>query len=377
MSGLTLPRRTLACLTLAGLALAARPGGARAQAADSTAAPPDAPRRPLPLFATDSVLRLTLATDLRALAGERDTLRPRPHPGTLGVAGGPSLPVTVSTRGHFRLRRDVCPFPPLRLQVGDAGRGETPFRGQRALKLVTHCRNAADAEQIVLREYLAYRAAALVLPVSFRARLARVRYAERGDSAALAAAGAAPDRFPERWAMLVESERELARRTGGAVLEHRGGSAGSVADDGVPFALFAYFLGNTDWSIAALHNVRLLRLPTFEVMAVPYDFDFSGLVRAPYATPDPRLLLRSVQDRLWRGTPCVTPAQVDAALAPYRARRAELEALWRTTGPALSLDRRYAAEAADYVAAFYRETRDPAAFVRGLGVSCPRGEGRR
>ncbi len=74
--------------------------------------------------------------------------------------------------------------------------------------------------------------------------------------------------------------------------------------------LFEYMIGNTDFSIWALHNVRIVQKPdAHAAIAVPYDFDLSGLVHAPYATPDRRLGLRSVVDRLYRG-PCRTHRRV-------------------------------------------------------------------
>ena len=50
--------------------------------------------------------------------------------------------------------------------------------------------------------------------------------------------------------------------------------------------LFEYMIGNTDMSIWALHNVRLVQKPNRTLTAVPYDFDLSGFVHAPYAMPD-------------------------------------------------------------------------------------------
>jgi hypothetical protein len=37
--------------------------------------------------------------------------------------------------------------------------------------------------------------------------------------------------------------------------------------------------------------------------AVPYDYDFSGLVNTTYAEPDPLLETENVTDRVYRGYP--------------------------------------------------------------------------
>jgi len=52
-------------------------------------------------------------------------------------------------------------------------------------------------------------------------------------------------------------------------------------------------IGNTDFSIYAQHNVVLVQRPDKSIHPVPYDFDISGLVRPPYAAPDPALMLAS------------------------------------------------------------------------------------
>jgi hypothetical protein len=321
------------------------------------------PFAPSALFASDSVLHFTLVADFRALAGQRDTLRPKGFAGTVrvtGEKGEKAVPVTVYTRGHFRLRPDRCSFPPLRL-VFDKGTKNTPFDDQRGLKLVTHCRDGSEEhEQYVLREHLAYRAHRLVTPASFRTRLARVRYVRANDTTQVV----------ERWGFLIESERELARRLGGRVLEAKNALFRDVApDSGVAIAMWEYFLGNSDWSLSALHNVRLVQRGA-DVTAVPYDFDFSGFVDTRYATPDPQLPIRTVEQRLWRG-PCPTRAAVEAALAPYLAQRAALE---RVPLELAAVEGRWGERAQRYVRRFFDDVRDPGRFAedaRRARPGCP------
>jgi hypothetical protein len=53
---------------------------------------------------------------------------------------------------------------------------------------------------------------------------------------------------------------------------------------------------------------------------VPFDFDFSGLVDAEYATVAPELGTRSVRQRVFRGI-CDPSTDWDAAFAHFAARR--------------------------------------------------------
>jgi hypothetical protein len=91
-------------------------------------------------------------------------------------------------------------------------------------------------------------------------------------------------------------------------------------------SLFQYMIGNTDYSIIALHNVIMIDDVKGVRYTVPYDFDYSGLVKAHYAVPFKDLGLVSVQDRLYRG-PCKTQAELEAALKPFQEKKAELLAL--------------------------------------------------
>ena len=86
--------------------------------------------------------------------------------------------------------------------------------------------------------------------------------------------------------------------------------------------LFEYMIGNADWSEIAGHNVEILdRGGT--ALAVPYDFDFSGLVDAPYATPPAELGLRSVRERMYRGW-CSTEMITSLTVERFRSARAEI-----------------------------------------------------
>jgi hypothetical protein len=68
--------------------------------------------------------------------------------------------------------------------------------------------------------------------------------------------------------------------------------------------LFQYMIGNCDWSVTKQHNIKLIapRNDTLAMpYAVPYDFDYCGLVDAPYAEPQAILGIKSVTERVYRG----------------------------------------------------------------------------
>ena len=63
-------------------------------------------------------------------------------------------------------------------------------------------------------------------------------------------------------------------------------------------------IGNTDWSLPNDHNVKLMT-PNNDTLAmpyvVPYDFDYTGVVNAPYAIPDEQFGNTTVVERVYRG----------------------------------------------------------------------------
>jgi hypothetical protein len=71
-------------------------------------------------------------------------------------------------------------------------------------------------------------------------------------------------------------------------------------------SIFEYMIGNTDWALSANHNIKFV-IPTGDVsarpFAIPFDFDFAGLVDAYYAIPDERLNFKNVKQRQYLGYP--------------------------------------------------------------------------
>ena len=109
---------------------------------------------------------------------------------------------------------------------------------------------------------------------------------------------------------------------------------GALFDDLVPDALglvgvWEHFIGNTDWSIAAQHNILLLQDTVGRILPVPYDFDWSGAVDARYAFPDGRFKLNSVTTRLYRGE-CRDEKGYAPVLARYMEKRAAIDSIFAT-----------------------------------------------
>jgi hypothetical protein len=132
-------------------------------------------------------------------------------------------------------------------------------------------------------------------------------------------------------------------------------------------SLWNYWIGNTDWSVAALHNIELFRNSTGSFVTVAYDYDWSGAVNARYSFPNPMLGLRSVKDRLHRG-PCLSAADWAPTIAHWQSKRAAIDALWSAPLPGLEDRRRLETKA--YLDELWPVLGDPAKFERDILKKC-------
>ncbi len=314
-----------------------------------------------PLFANTSPLEFTLTANFSLINKDRKPESTTRYPGVLTVAGADGTPreiaVKLSARGHFRRMARNCSLVPLRVEFPREGMTGTAFDGQTTLKLGTGCGDSKDYEQITLREYLQYPLLNLVSPLSFRARLGRAVYVDEKSK----------KKSAPRYALFIEHENDVARRAEGRIVELKRVMFKDVTDQSLDhMMLFEYMIGNTDMSIWALHNVRLVQKPNRTLLVVPYDFDLSGLVNAPYATPDRKLGLRTVVDRMYRG-PCRSTDEMDAAAQPFRAKRAEMMALIDAVP---DLDATLRREVKNYLEGFFRTIDKPASIKKQFVDGC-------
>ncbi len=315
-----------------------------------------------PLFASHDVLPMELWVDLEFLKDER--------PDEDEVAGllrfeGPEgrwidAAAEVRTRGIFRRESRNCSFPPLRLDVPKGDMKGTVLQEQDKIKLVFPCRTGRDSYQIlVLREYLAYRMLNLLTPVSFRVRLVDLTIRDT-----------AGEEDPVRQTgFLIESEELLAWRNRAVVSEwERFFPEGMDTQQAATVSLFQFMIGNTDWSSVEMHNTRLLWDDQGRYLTVPYDFDFAGIVDAPYASPDPQFPIRSVTERIYRGF-CWEGVDYDAMNVRFTELRPDFERLVMELPGFNDGDRN---DALNYLELFYRVLESEGRYRREVVEACRR-----
>ena len=296
---------------------------------------------PKSLFASDTPIQITIQGPVGAIV-RRAADSVAPQPASLAIAGtAETLPIQLSARGLSRRTAGICSFPPLRVEFNQPPAPQSLFAGQKRLKLVTHCQQSPGYQQHLLMEYSAYRVFNQLTPLSHKVRLATVNYAESSGKVSTS-----------RWGFFIEDLDDLAKRNG--LTEARVGdritSAQLEAQQAARVALFQYMIGNLDWSMRAgpagegcCHNSRLLTGQGAFLVPVAYDFDYSGLVDAPYAMPPEGFSINSVRTRVYQGY-CRHNQQALAAAAEFRTKRAAIEGVYaqipglsdRTRGKALS-----------------------------------------
>jgi hypothetical protein len=133
--------------------------------------------------------------------------------------------------------------------------------------------------------------------------------------------------------------------------------------------LFQYMIGNVDWATGNTQNLKVVRVGS-DHYAVPYDFDWSGLVDAPYAGPSTLTapLHDSVRERLFLGV-CWDAIDYLPILEAFQAARVGILDAIRSL-PALTEGNRRSAT--DYVEKFYGLIKDPERAVGDLRRMCRR-----
>jgi hypothetical protein len=307
------PSRAATCVAVLILA-------SSAQAQDSTKSKKEKtkPAKVAELWQSTTPLEATLTVNLKALRNEKMDQGPW-LPATISYGDSSAkvtLPIQVRARGHSRLK--ICNlFPPIWVSLSGADKKQSVFEHMKKFKLVTPCKPPSQYESYVVEEYNLYRVHALLTPISHLTRLIHMTVVDSGSKKA----------DFTRYTFAVEDADELSARLGGKKFAIQGATSEDVdAHQTAVIGLFEFMVGNTDFSIYALHNIELLQTDR-GVFPIAYDFDQAGVIDPPYAIPDSKLGIRSVTERLYRGF-CISPDTIAKVLTEFRDKRPAVNALY-------------------------------------------------
>lgn len=248
-------------------------------------------------FQEETIVTATLEMDLKDLLAKKAKERFLPGQFTLTFKDGKTITekIEASARGNFR--RETCFMPGLKINFRkDSSSSLYKFK---ELKLSNGCSAGDDPGQLVIKEYLAYKIYNVLTDMSLRVRLMNLSFRDVSGK-----------RKPyTQYAFLIEDVDDMAKRN--KMIEVEGtqyNTEQTNRDQMTLVTLFEYLIGNTDWSVPAYHNIKLIGPADNKgtrPYAVAYDFDICGFVDPPYATIDEQLQdkISNVRERLNRGFP--------------------------------------------------------------------------
>jgi hypothetical protein len=269
-----------------------------------------------------------------------------------------TLEVQLGNRGHFRLR--TCEFLPLKVFFDKEKTKGTLFGGEASIKLTPHCMKGDRHAQNIYVEYAAYEMYNLVTPISLQARLANITWIDPNN----------PKFTITRPAFWTQDQDDMAKEVRGKILMQTGGSASQMEPRQMAITdVFQYMVGNTDFSLSYLHNYRIVQTDTStNYYPMAYDFDWTGLVDAPYAFPDYRLGLKRTTDRLYRGG-CHDPEVLAQGVDLFKAKK---DSIYGTLRSIKGLTPSRLKEAESFLNEFYRDLNDPGTVRRIFNNPCNR-----
>ncbi len=246
-------------------------------------------------FEDERPVNIELLTDLKKLTSEKEVNKYQPAKITCYFPDSTVITenIQLSARGEFR--RKNCYMPGMKFDFKNPSSPQ--LTRLKKLKVVCGCNRGTVNEYLVLKEYLIYKMYNLLTSMSFRVRLLHITYRDTKGKI----------KPYTQYGFFIEDVDEMAKRNKCYEVENIPFNTQSTNRAQMTMvALFQYMIGNTDWTVPAYHNIKLIR-PKKDTLAppvaVPYDFDYCGLVNAEYAIPPEELGISSVKERLYRGFP--------------------------------------------------------------------------
>ena len=190
-------------------------------------------------------------------------------------------------RARGNIRKKVCSVPPVKFDFPKKTLDSLGFLKIDKLKFVFPCQENKWAQEKLYKEFFLYELYKFIDTNSIIVKLVDVEFRQNGQEKL---------KFN---GFLIEDEEEYARRKNASVIEK--GKLNASRLDRTSFLkmlFFQYMIANTDWTVANRHNLELVKLPNVnKVVALPYDFDYSGFVGQDYAVPHESLPIEDVNER--------------------------------------------------------------------------------
>jgi len=171
-------------------------------------------------------------------------------------------------------------------------------------------------------------------------------------------------------AILIEDIDKTAKRFNAKALNKVQLSVPLEDTTSLRFDFFEFMISNTDWSKYYQHNARII-FREGDYLPIPYDFDMSGLVDAPYSTVSQvngqQLPIESVRERYYRGH-CSSPALTDYIRNEFLSKKEKF--ISRVDGMKDELSNRDIADTKEYLDIFFNILKDDHSFKIEISDRC-------
>jgi hypothetical protein len=267
------------------------------------------------LFQSDELLRITLRLDINRLERYKAVEEAQNAEITYYNTQTDSVHKTIQMKARGNIRKVICDFPPVSLNFRLKDSLEGVFTGIDRIKMVSYCKRGYQEE--ILREYLIYKLYNVLTDYSFKVRLLEVTFINTHRKS----------KPIKEYCFLLEPLKLLEQRKKIMEVNSEKLTQNNIKPECMDrVAIFNYMIGNTDWSVPIQHNVKIFSQLNFDGnslgVAIPFDFDYSGLVDAEYAVPFVALPIKSVRERLYLGI-CRSKSEIQNSLRDFVAKKEE------------------------------------------------------
>ncbi len=313
------------------------------------------------IFGNDELLHLSLKYDITSFIKNKQKGEYLDAELTVSYKDIPPVIKNIRLKARGNFRRGQCPFPPIYLNFKTDPIKNSELKGSKKIKIVTHCSQSKSYDTYLLREYLAYKLYNQLTDNSFRVKLLDITYTDTGKK----------QKNYHNYGFIIEPLELVAKRNESVEIEPvivRGENI--IEENADQVAVFEYMIGNTDWRFKGGHNMKYLKSLnqlTDKVIAVPYDFDFSGFVNTNYSFPQEWTSLKDVRTREYLGYCRNSNDDYRKTINLYLTKKDEI---LETIQSFKYLNEKEKKSLIKYLEDFYNELSRPEKFISLLKTQC-------
>lgn len=270
------------------------------------------------LFGSDDLLELTMRLNITRYIRKNTNEPTQDAVLTFHFSEKDSLNKNIRVKYRGKFRFDNCGFPPMEISFKNHIHAYSDTDRVKKIKLVPHCDAGTLSDEYILREYLVYKLYNIISDTSYNVRLLRINYIDTEKK----------KKPITQYGIFIEPDNILSQRIKASEVEVKNLTQRYIRPDIMDkVSIFNYMVANWDWNIPNLQNVTVFK-PYYVAsagsgIAVPYDFDLSGIVSPDYVVLPEEYGLRTSRDRIFLGM-CRTREVFEKDLRFFLSKKTEM-----------------------------------------------------